>query len=122
MRYPFSLKPSQKKTVFDDNQYGNGKDKVVEDYSLWVDMLKKKIKISNCKENLYFLRIHPNSLTQKQGGKIFKRAFKVALDHISFHQDELVRIFAKKSFLYFLLSKSSFLFLGVILMLLKKAI
>ena len=100
-----------KKTVFDDNQYGNGIDKVIEDYSLWVDMLKKKIKISNCKENLYFLRIHPNSLTQKQGSKIFKRAFKVALDHITFHQDELVRILAKKSFLYFLLSKSSTLFI-----------
>ena len=90
-----------KTKIFKKFNYGSGENNIVEDYYLWTKMMKNGITFTNVNEYLYFLRVHPNSRSNKNNN--FKIYANNAID--SFIKQEsnfLIEIFKFKTLLDFI--------------------
>lgn len=90
-----------KTKIFKKFNYGSGENNIVEDYYLWTKMIRNGITFTNVKEYLYYLRVHPNSRSNKNNN--FKIYANNAIDSfIKKESDFLIEIFKSKTLLDFI--------------------
>ena len=86
-----------KKEIFIKYKYGSSGSNIVEDYCLWIKMYEKGVKFTNCREKLYFLRKHSESLSKSQGSIFNFISTEVSLKFISSNIKKLSSIIIPKN-------------------------
>ena len=96
-----------KKDIFLKNKYGSNGVDIIEDYSLWIKMYEEGVKFTNCKEKLYFLRIHSKSLSKRQGSIFNLISTEVSLRFIANNIKKLSSIIISKNIKNLIFSRIS---------------
>ena len=85
-----------KKNIFLKFKYGSGQNNIVEDYNLWIKMIENGIIFTNCKEKLYFLRQHNQSLSKSQGLNFNNSSMRVGIGYLLNNFENLTFIINQK--------------------------
>ena len=85
-----------KKNIFLKFKYGSSQNNIVEDYNLWIKMIENGIIFTNCKEKLYFLRQHNQSLSKSQGLNFNNSSMRVGIGYLLNNFENLTFIINQK--------------------------